>query len=440
MRKNRMRKKNSSRPRASTQVVAVPGARATTSLARRPRVQQGRGKASDPFSVEISHRELLTPVFSVTADGPFASYEVNPGLVGSFPWLSLLATNFEAYEFLELEYEYVPSVGTSEDGTITIVPMCDSDTPTVPSRNHGMSYVNATSTQVYNRVKCRFPKDALKWIRNRLVRAGGLGAAVSLTASGDASFYDVGRIAYLALGSSAKYMGDLYVSYRVKLSNPIRSALYEYAQSWSARITAASAAAPFYGSVAEGAGAALVGIPAGNRLQFAEAGDYLVDIHADGPGIVSVLPPAITATTGLTWSLLNDAQEAGSSSIWRYSVKTLSDFLNMDFDFSTAGSWTGTANVIVQAARAAESVLEFLSELSTPRRAARYAGRDVSLRLRGSGTEAPTGPLPGLYPWESQNGRRPARAARSRPQAPATRDDWYEVKESGAGGPGCSPV
>jgi len=56
-------------------------------------------------SVCIRHREYIT---DITASSAFTlqSYDINPGLVSSFPWLSAVAGNFEEYMISGMIYEF----------------------------------------------------------------------------------------------------------------------------------------------------------------------------------------------------------------------------------------------------------------------------------------------------------------------------------------------
>ena len=45
-------------------------------------------------------------------------FQVNPGNVNLFPWLSTISTCYERYRFHKLRYEYVPWIGTSATGAI----------------------------------------------------------------------------------------------------------------------------------------------------------------------------------------------------------------------------------------------------------------------------------------------------------------------------------
>jgi hypothetical protein len=67
----------------------------------------------------ITHSEFYgTIVTSSTAFTLQKDIVVQPGLNVSFPWLSVIAGNFDRYRFTSLELEYIPACPTSTSGTV----------------------------------------------------------------------------------------------------------------------------------------------------------------------------------------------------------------------------------------------------------------------------------------------------------------------------------
>lgn len=56
----------------------------------------------------ITHREYIGDIISSPTAGAFSfnTYSINPGYVGTFPWLSNIAQNFESYKMHGLVFEY----------------------------------------------------------------------------------------------------------------------------------------------------------------------------------------------------------------------------------------------------------------------------------------------------------------------------------------------
>lgn len=67
-------------------------------------------RTPDGHVVEVSHSEYIQDVTGTASFDP-DSFNVNPGLVTTFPSLSAIARNFESYVIKEMVFEYRPRVG-----------------------------------------------------------------------------------------------------------------------------------------------------------------------------------------------------------------------------------------------------------------------------------------------------------------------------------------
>jgi len=74
---------------------------------------QYRGSTKWDGSITIEHRELVT---TLTA-AQYRSFVVNPSNANLFPYLSVLAKNFETYEFKKLQFDVVTGQSTNTSGT-----------------------------------------------------------------------------------------------------------------------------------------------------------------------------------------------------------------------------------------------------------------------------------------------------------------------------------
>lgn len=89
----------------------------------------------------FTHTEFIQ---NVVVDAPGAGYTpfqvqsfgLNPGLEGTFPFLSQLATNFELYQFIGLAFQYKPSYGEGGSNQLGKVLMCTNyDADSMPFTN-----------------------------------------------------------------------------------------------------------------------------------------------------------------------------------------------------------------------------------------------------------------------------------------------------------------
>lgn len=187
--------------------------------------------ASSDLSGDIflSHREFLG---NVTALGngsatPSAfnlnTFDINPGLTSSFPWLSQIAQNFSLYELQGCIYEYKPTSGelgsaTNSLGKVVMATEYDPDSPDFTSsvQMENYDYANACkpSEHMLHGVETAHRQRATNLL---YVRTG--------PSKKDRIFTDVGRFQIATEGLPVNVpvgtlvpVGELWVTYRVRLS------------------------------------------------------------------------------------------------------------------------------------------------------------------------------------------------------------------------------
>jgi hypothetical protein len=165
-------------------------------------------------SIVVTHREYVETLMS--ADKYRVSkIPVNPGIPGSFPWLSSLANSYEFYRFEHLSLEYVPICTTSDGGQVLIALDYDPMDDAPLDRATLSSYMGAVSSPLWKGVKCvADPKSLNRFVPSHFTRKG-------LTTVDDRKSYDAGNwLVSLFTGGSSFLAGDLWVSYTVILSCP----------------------------------------------------------------------------------------------------------------------------------------------------------------------------------------------------------------------------
>jgi len=163
------------------------------------------------------HREYLGDIYSSTAAFTPITFSINPGLDQTFPWLSFIANNYEAYRFRGLLFEfksnaseYTNSVGL---GYVAIATQYNSNsTPFVDKKsllNHEFSNSDKPSNSFLHPVECKPSQIVLSEL---YTRAG--------TPSGefDVKMYDLGKttIAVGGMTTGGVVIGELYVTYEVE--------------------------------------------------------------------------------------------------------------------------------------------------------------------------------------------------------------------------------
>lgn len=171
-------------------------------------------KAS-PKSTRIVHRELLSTVTGSVAFAVFNSFQCNPGLSATFPWLSTQAVGWEQYKFHKLAFEYITRCATTAAGSVILAPDYDVLDAAPSTELIATSYRDATEDVPWKEQCCvweptaMFPLGPRKYVRSALV------------ANSDLKTYDVGTQHICTTGQvDTAAIGKLWVAYDVELFVP----------------------------------------------------------------------------------------------------------------------------------------------------------------------------------------------------------------------------
>jgi len=183
------------------------GSRLTTSSPSILSAYTGDGR------VRIRHREYIADVAGSVAFAATA-YVVNPGIAVTFPWLSIIAANFESYKFNNLCFQFSTEKSASTNGSLMIAIDFDANDATPTTKTVMMSYHNAVRCPVWSETKYVTDKPDLLKLPQHFIRAG----VVSGT---DLKTYDVGNLFVATSGcADTTALGELYVIYDVELITP----------------------------------------------------------------------------------------------------------------------------------------------------------------------------------------------------------------------------
>nr|QYF49911.1 MAG: hypothetical protein 2 [Beijing sediment noda-like virus 1] len=163
----------------------------------------------------VTNKEYIGDVTSANAGYLINSFNVNPGLSGTFPWLSAIANRFESYLFSDLRFIYEPICATSVPGSVMMAIDYDASDSAPSNKVSIMSYKGATRTSPWDRADYNARSiDLRKFGVQRYVR--------SAVVSGDIKTYDVGNlfVATQNTPATASTLGELYVQYTVRLYTP----------------------------------------------------------------------------------------------------------------------------------------------------------------------------------------------------------------------------
>lgn len=250
--------------------------------------------------VTVEHTEYLQDVIgtgsTVFPGSDPLQFFANPGQVHSFPWLSTLAQNFDEYKFDKLELSYEPAVGTDADGKL----LCTFD-PDV------LDEFPDTKQEL---LQARVQLDAMPWNRSKLVVPSDLLSEyrfvrpASLPAGADQHVYDAGVFNMCAPGAPATMIGEVFVTYKVRLRTPNGGAITE----GQVTVIGAANATPMGTSLSNAGNLHLVW-ESGTQFKFDTPGTYYLEDNAlgtnftGGQDITAEIPaagPLNTVTAGVT--------------------------------------------------------------------------------------------------------------------------------------------
>lgn len=172
-------------------------------------------------STVIRHREYITDVTGSVAFN-LTQYAINPGLIGTFPWLSSVANNYETYQLKGMVFEYKSTSAVALNstntalGTVVLATQYDVADPQFSTKINMENYEFSTSaspaTSMMHPIECDPSKSPLARL---YIRAGA-------PASGrDSRFYDIGNFNIATVGmQAASVIGELWVTYEVELFKP----------------------------------------------------------------------------------------------------------------------------------------------------------------------------------------------------------------------------
>lgn len=197
----------------------------------------------------VRHREYLGDINATVA---FASrvIPINPGLPGSFPWLSGVAENFEEYQFRGLVYEFkslssdsvLSSATSSALGSVIMSTQYNALLPAFASKLQMENYEFANSSKpscsFYHPIECKqswIPLQGHLYVRTNAVQANA-----------DVRLYDMGnfQISTIGMQAASGVCGEVWCTYeiilrRAKFDPNNQAGVVDHLQ-----ISGASAAAP----------------------------------------------------------------------------------------------------------------------------------------------------------------------------------------------------
>lgn len=197
--------------RGTPAVLAAPSALGVRERNDRPHV------TSVSEGIRVRHTAFMTIVFGTTTEVPgdaLLRYNVNPGDVQSFPWLSRLAEAYTQYKIHGLRYKFVPQQGTGSTGRVMFGHDINPSGPSPVSLSDVYNLQKSQSDSVWKE----------QWFS--VLHAGKAPGVYlrhgALPSGADRQLYDMGSVYVSGVGVSATTapLGELHVEYDVSLLGP----------------------------------------------------------------------------------------------------------------------------------------------------------------------------------------------------------------------------
>jgi len=202
----RMMKPNITKDMPKKRQVSVAAAYATG---------QSSGKATiyrtNTDSSRIVHRELVGSVTGTVLYTVGNTFNINPGLSSTFPWLSTQAQGWEKYRFNSLKLCYYTRTGSNTPGSTILTPDYDA-ADAAPGNEQIASAYHGTQEDVAWKDNC-LTFDPKRLAGERFIRSGGLSPNL------DIKTYDVCNAFVATLDGTAVSWGKLWLEYDITLIN-----------------------------------------------------------------------------------------------------------------------------------------------------------------------------------------------------------------------------
>lgn len=331
----RQSNKAAPKPTNSSNNTRVNGARVTNitaPLAQGRQIRTSRPNISgSPYTgdgrVTVKHREYIGQVAGSVVYGS-TTYPINPGMPQTFPWLSVMAQDFESYRFKKLNFIFETEKSASTNGSIMMAVDYDAADAAPTSKVELMANNHAVRSQVWAPVKYMADAPDLHKLPQRYNRYGALSSNL------DIKTYDVGNLIVATQGcADTTSLGELYTEYEVELLTP------QLGPNLSQIMTGAGSVSKtaIFGTAPTSSGTGFFS-GSGSVLTALVPGEFLVEVSVAGTGL-AFAPIASTGTATLAATVGGTALTTATAS---WAVRLLAG-QTLTFDYS--GSTTLTNSV-----------------------------------------------------------------------------------------------
>jgi hypothetical protein len=176
----------------------------------RPRISYGENGRS----CRVQHKEFIQNVSGTTNFTVALFLALNPGLAGTFPWLSNIANNFEQYRVRMMRFCYLTRTGTNIPGSVLMAPDYDASDVQPVSEQIMSNYAEIVEDAPWKDICCLLRPSGMhalgpkKFVRNGIVPGQDLKTT------------DVGTFILATVDGTNVNWGKLWVEYDVEFYEP----------------------------------------------------------------------------------------------------------------------------------------------------------------------------------------------------------------------------
>jgi len=163
----------------------------------------------------VTHREFIGNVTGSVAFTLSNTLAINPGIAATFPWLSVIAQNWETYRFRRLRLCYYTRTGTNVPGSVIMAHDSDASDIAPASEQVMTSYEGSVEDAPWKDIMMAFSLLGMNDIGPRkFVRTG------PLAANQDIKLYDSGNAYVATVDGTAVNWGKLWLEYDIDFYTP----------------------------------------------------------------------------------------------------------------------------------------------------------------------------------------------------------------------------
>jgi hypothetical protein len=324
---------------STTKVVSAPAAKAKIDKLSKPKFsmpkQPGDGR------VCVRHKEYIADILG-SVNFASVEYNINPGLVATFPWLGTMAVAYETYRFKRLAFTFESSKSTATNGSIMLTVDFDPNDDPPTTKAQALAYNNAIRGPVWETFTYVCSPADLSKLNQKFLRYG------ALVTGQDLLLYDVGNLFVCTSGlADTSVIGELHVDFEVELFTP-QFDLSAYALSTSAKILSSagvSNTAWLGTTTVTTGGLGPIVSPAGTTLTIPTSGHYLINYTLDGSTLVQAGLPTFTSVGNTLAGVVATVSATRISYLFAIRIDVPTSGITVS-GLTTSGTITGAATRI----------------------------------------------------------------------------------------------